>query len=89
MPIQQYLTSGLKHCHEARELLPGEAYVVRFKNPMREYKTDIWMGIIFPVNDSPGSRLHRRPKGAKPENGPWTTPLSERVYPVYMPGRNS
>lgn len=88
MPTQP-LVGGLKHCHVTEELTPGDAYVMRFKNPMNEYKADLWIAIILPDTREPGNRLHRRPKGAKPENGPWTTPLSERAYPVYMPGRNS
>lgn len=88
MPTQPLVT-GLKHCNVTEELTPGDAYIMRFKNPLNEYKTDLWMAIILSDTREPGNRLHRRPKGAKPENGPWTTPLNERAYPVYMPGRNS
>ncbi|KAJ5155888.1 hypothetical protein N7492_008691 [Penicillium capsulatum] len=88
MPIL-HLVGDLKHCHDTKELTPGEAYVARFKNPCNGYRTDLWMAIILRANSQPGNRLYGRPKGAKPESGSWNTPLSERVYPVYLPGRNT
>ncbi|KAJ5092878.1 hypothetical protein N7456_008739 [Penicillium angulare] len=83
------ITTGLVKTNSPHELLPGEVYLVRFKNSCREYKTDLWLGVILTEEDGPGKNLHGRAKGAKPAEGVWTTPLSERVYPVFMPGRNS
>lgn len=85
------LTAGLKHVTQLSELQPGEAYVARFKNALKHYRTDIWIGVIMPEGFEPGRGLSRRPKGSKPtgEGSVWTTPLSERVYPIFLPGRNS
>lgn len=84
------LTAGLKHVTKTSELQPGQVYIVRFKNALRNYRTDIWIGVILPEGFEPGRGLSRRPKGAKPtgEGSAWTIPLNERVYPTYLPGRN-
>lgn len=84
------LTAGLKHVTQTSELQPGQVHITRFKNALRNYRTDIWIGIILPEGFSPGNGLTRRPKGARPteEGSAWTTPLNERVYPTYLPGRN-
>ncbi|KAJ5577685.1 uncharacterized protein N7459_006649 [Penicillium hispanicum] len=89
MPSYAPLTQGLKHVRDVKELEPGETYLVRFKNSQREYKTDLWVAVIIPEGFGSTRNLNRRPKGARPEDGKWTTPLSERVYPIYIPGRNS
>ncbi|KAJ5916615.1 hypothetical protein N7504_000630 [Penicillium tannophilum] len=83
------LTAGLVKTNSPDELLPGEAFVVRFKNPCRKYRTDIWIAIILTEELGPGKHLSGRMKGAKGADGTWDTPANERVYPVYMPGRNS
>ncbi|KAJ5266943.1 hypothetical protein N7478_009751 [Penicillium angulare] len=82
-------TAGLTKANSPHELLPGEVYLVRFKNSLRDYETDLWLGVILTEEDGPGRTLQGRAKGAKPIEGIWTTSLSERVYPVYMPSRNS
>lgn len=87
MPSQQ-LTAGLKRATQTRELQPGEVYIARFKNSCRNYKTDIWMGVI--MNEEYASQnLNRRPQEAKGVDGTWAVQLPERSYPLYMPGRNS
>ncbi|KAJ6096266.1 hypothetical protein N7486_007012, partial [Penicillium sp. IBT 16267x] len=83
------LTAGLTKTNSPDELLPGEAYVVRFKNPCRNYRADIWLAIILTEELGPGKHLNGRVKGAKSADGTWETPMNERAYPVYMPGRNS
>ncbi|KAJ5645016.1 hypothetical protein N7507_011027 [Penicillium longicatenatum] len=83
------LTAGLIKTNSHNELLPGEAFVVRFKNPCRNYRTDIWLAIILSEELGPGKHLSGRMKGAKGADGTWDTTPNERVYPLYMPGRNS
>lgn len=85
------LTAGLRHVTQLQELQPGDLYVIRFKNPHRGYRTDIWLAVIMPDGFELNRALSRRPKGSKPteEGSVWTTPLSERVYPVFLPARNS
>lgn len=83
------LTADLIKINTPDELLPGEAFVFRFKNPCRSYRTDIWIAIILTEEFGPGKHLSGRMKGAKSADGTWDTPMNERVYPVYMPGRNS
>ncbi|KAJ5760508.1 hypothetical protein N7520_007664 [Penicillium odoratum] len=82
-------TAGLVKTNSTNELLPGQVYIIRFKNPCRSYRTDIWLGVILTEEFGPGKNLHGRAKGAKNPDGTWDNPLSEHVYPIYMPGRNS
>lgn len=84
------LTHGLKHVTKTSELQPGQVYIVRFKNALRNHRTDIWICVILPEGFEPAGNLSRRPKGARPteEGSAWTAPLNERVYPTYLPGRN-
>lgn len=91
MPTYAPLTDGLKHVNRTTELQPGEVYIARFKNALQNYRADIWICVVLPDNFEEGRGLARRPKGSKPlEPGTtWTTPLHERVYPVYLPGQNS
>lgn len=83
------LTSGLTHVSPLQEIQSGEAFIVRFKNSSRKYNTDLWIGILLPDDFEHGPGLSRAPKGAKPVSGEWTTDLDKRVYPVYLPARNS
>lgn len=84
------LTAGLRHVTQLQELQPGDLYVIRFKNPLRNYRTDIWLAVIWPDGFELNMALARRPKGSKPTDGStWTTPLGERNYPVFLPARNS
>ncbi|KAJ5918737.1 hypothetical protein N7454_009881 [Penicillium verhagenii] len=88
-PSTTGLTAGLTKASAAREPLPGEAYIVRFKNPCRNYRTDLWIGIITTEEFGPCKKLHGRATGAKNSDGSWDSAPCDRVYPVYMPGRNS
>lgn len=80
---------GLKPANRMAELHPGQAYLHRFKSARRDYKTDIWVAIILPDDEIERRGLHRRPSEAKPADGNWTTPTSERFYPCFLPTRNS
>lgn len=82
------LTAGLHHVKPTKDINPGDAFIVRFKNSARDYKTDIWIGVRLADQFEPVPGLSRRPNGAKPVSGEWTTPPEERVYPIYFPGRN-
>ncbi|KAJ6166892.1 hypothetical protein N7470_002339 [Penicillium chermesinum] len=88
MPFGPQLVAGLRKATLTRELQPGEAYLVRFKNSCRGYKTDIWLGIIMPEPYA-AEHLNRRPQEAKSTDGIWSVKPAERTYPLYMPGRNS
>ncbi|KAJ5924623.1 hypothetical protein N7466_008810 [Penicillium verhagenii] len=88
-PSTTGLTAGLTKASAAREPLPGEAYIIRFKNPCRNYRTDLWIGIITTEEFGPCKKLHGRATGAKNSDGSWDSSPCDRVYPVYMPGRNS
>lgn len=85
------MTAGLDHIHLGREVSAGEVFIARFKNAKKKYCVDIWIGVVLPDGFEPGKGLSRRPKGARSTvNGStWTTPLTERMYPVYFPGRNT
>lgn len=85
------MTGGLQHINPGREVNAGEVLIARFKNAKRKNCVDIWIAVVLPDGFEPGKGLSRRPKGAKPivNGSEWTTPLHERVYPVYFPGRNT
>ncbi|KAJ5988952.1 hypothetical protein N7481_004162 [Penicillium waksmanii] len=80
---------GLKPANRMVELHPGQAYLHRFKSARRDYKTDIWVAIILPDDEIERHGLHRRPSEAKPADGTWITPTSERCYPCFLPARNT
>ncbi|KAJ6072021.1 hypothetical protein N7499_010035 [Penicillium canescens] len=82
------LSQGLKHLPEPRQLQPGEIVITRFKNSMRKYRTDLWVGVVIPQTFGPSRHLNRRPTTAQPTDGPWTTHLKDRMYPLYLPGIN-
>ncbi|KAJ5211218.1 hypothetical protein N7491_011038 [Penicillium cf. griseofulvum] len=88
MPPKKYLTTGLRHLPKPRALEPGEAFVVRYKNSLRQYKSDVWIGIVLPDRFGPSRHINRRPVGAQPADGTWVTHLKDRVYSMYLPGRN-
>ncbi|KAJ5735362.1 uncharacterized protein N7483_000487 [Penicillium malachiteum] len=81
-------TQNLVRNNMTRELRAGETFIARFKSSFIGHKTDIWLCVILTEEFGPGKHCHGRPKGAKPAEGAWTTPLNERMYPIYMPGRN-
>ena len=89
MGVYAPISTGLTKNHTPAELEPGEAFLVRFKNARRNYRTDLWIGIILTEEFGPGKYLNGRPKKAKQADGKWTAPLNERVYPVYLPAKNS
>ncbi|CAG8354273.1 unnamed protein product [Penicillium salamii] len=41
MASNPHLTSDLRHILRPRLLKPGEAFVIRYKNPLRNHKTDV------------------------------------------------
>jgi hypothetical protein len=82
------LTAGLRHMPVPRLLKPGEIFIVRFKNALRGYKVDVWIGVVLPHKFGPDRHLRRPPVGAQPEEGQWLTHLKDRMYPLYLPGRN-
>ncbi|CAI7627607.1 unnamed protein product [Penicillium glandicola] len=88
MGPKTYLTTGLRHLPKPRPLEPGEAFIVRFKNSLRQYKADVWIGIVLPEKFGPSRHINRRPVGAQPVEGAWLTHLKDRVYSMYLPGRN-
>ncbi|KAJ5330019.1 hypothetical protein N7452_010409 [Penicillium brevicompactum] len=79
---------GLRRLPVLRLLKEGEIFIIRYKNAMRNYTTDVWIGVVLPHMFGPTRHTHRRPSGAKPEDGEWTTHLKDRVYSFYLPGRN-
>lgn len=83
-----HLTSGLRHVPTLRPLKEGEIFIIRYKNALRHYTTDVWIGVILPHMFGPTRHTHRRPSGAQPEDGEWGTHLKDRVYSFYLPGRN-
>ncbi|KAJ5211950.1 uncharacterized protein N7498_003596 [Penicillium cinerascens] len=85
------MTADLSHIPTPREVNAGEVFIARFKNSHKKYRVDIWVGVILPDGFEPGKGLSRRPKGSRPliQGGAWKTPLRERMYPVYFPGRNT
>ncbi|CAI7600571.1 unnamed protein product [Penicillium bialowiezense] len=83
-----HLTSGLRHVPTLRPLKEGEIFIIRYKNALRGYTTDVWIGVILPHMFGPTRHTHRRPSGAQPEDGEWGTHLKDRVYSFYLPGRN-
>ncbi|KAJ5815962.1 hypothetical protein N7447_008195 [Penicillium robsamsonii] len=68
MAPRTYLTTGLRHLPKPRTLEPGEALLVRYKNSLRQYKSDVWIGV--------------------PTDGAWVTHPKDRIYSMYLPGRN-
>lgn len=89
MSKYRFLTTGIHHALATGVMNPGNAFIVRFKNSVRDHKADIWIGVLLPDDFDAPSGLSRRPKGAKPLSSEWTTDLGERVYPTYLPGRNT
>ncbi|KAK9855014.1 hypothetical protein MYU51_003365 [Penicillium brevicompactum] len=83
-----FIQPGLRRLPVLRLLKEGEIFIVRYKNAMRNYTTDVWIGVVLPHMFGPTRHTHRRPSGAKPEDGEWTTHLKDRVYSFYLPGRN-
>ncbi|KAI2733541.1 hypothetical protein CBS147332_556 [Penicillium roqueforti] len=88
MGPRTYLTTDLRHLGKPRPLEAGETYVVRFKNSLRQYKADVWIGVVLPEKFGPSRHVNRRPVGAQPVEGVWMTHLKDRVYSIYLPGRN-
>lgn len=88
MGPRTYLTTDLRHLGKPRPLEAGETYVVRFKNSLRQYKADVWIGVVLPEKFGPSRHVNRRPVGAQPVEGVWLTHLKDRVYSIYLPGRN-
>ncbi|KGO70590.1 hypothetical protein PITC_051840 [Penicillium italicum] len=88
MGPRTYLTTGLRHLGKPRPLEPGETFVVRFKNSLRQYKSDVWIGVVLPEKFGPTRHVNRRPVGAQPTEGAWVTHLKDRMYSMYLPGRN-
>ncbi|KAJ5360819.1 hypothetical protein N7517_010010 [Penicillium concentricum] len=88
MGPRTYLTTGLRHLPKPRVLEPGEALIVRYKNSLRQYKSDVWIGVVLPDKFGPSRHINRRPVGAQPTEGPWVTHLKDRIYSMYLPGRN-
>ncbi|KAJ5950302.1 uncharacterized protein N7479_008715 [Penicillium vulpinum] len=88
MAPRTYLTTDLRHLPKPRPLKPGEALLVRYKNSLRQYKADVWIGIVLPDKFGPSRHINRRPVGAQPAEGPWKTHPKDRVYSIYLPGRN-
>ncbi|KAJ6181168.1 hypothetical protein N7519_011629 [Penicillium mononematosum] len=88
MAPRTYLTTGLRHLGKPRLLEPGETFVVRYKNSLRQYKSDVWIGVVLPEKFGPSRHINRRPVGAQPVEGAWMTHLKDRMYSVYLPGRN-
>ncbi|CRL22270.1 unnamed protein product [Penicillium camemberti] len=88
MGSRTYLTTGLRHLNKPRALEPGETFVVRYKNSLRQYKSDVWIAVVLPDKFGPTRHISRRPVGAQPTEGEWMTHLKDRMYSVYLPGRN-
>ncbi|OQE16080.1 hypothetical protein PENFLA_c029G07829 [Penicillium flavigenum] len=88
MAPRTYLTTGLRHLGKPRPLEPGETFVVRYKNSLRQYKSDVWIGVVLPEKFGPSRHINRRPVGAQPVEGAWMTHLKDRMYSMYLPGRN-
>ncbi|CAG8908418.1 unnamed protein product [Penicillium egyptiacum] len=88
MGPRTYLTTGLRHLGKPRPLEPGETFVVRYKNSLRQYKSDVWIGVVLPERFGPSRHINRRPVGSQPVEGVWMTHLKDRIYPMYLPGRN-
>ncbi|KUM58073.1 hypothetical protein ACN42_g9095 [Penicillium freii] len=88
MGPRTYLTTGLRHLNKPRALEPGETLIIRYKNSLRQYKSDVWIGVVLPDQFGPTRHISRRPVGAQPAEGEWTTHLKDRMYSVYLPGRN-
>ncbi|KAJ5749227.1 uncharacterized protein N7511_010923 [Penicillium nucicola] len=83
------LSKGLKRLPEPRQLEPGEIVITRFKNSLRKYKSDLWVGVVIPRDFGPSRHLNRRPSTAQPiDDGPWLAHLKDRMYPLYLPGLN-
>ncbi|OQE38318.1 hypothetical protein PENCOP_c008G08125 [Penicillium coprophilum] len=88
MAPKTFLTTGLRHLPKPRALEPGEALIVRYKNSLRQYKADVWIGIVLPDKFGPSRHVDRRPVGAQPSEGAWVTHFKDRMYSMYLPGRN-
>lgn len=88
MGPRTYLTTGLRHLNKPRALEPGDTLIVRYKNSLRQYKSDVWIGVVLPDQFGPTRHISRRPVGAQPTEGEWMTHLKDRMYSVYLPGRN-
>ena len=88
MPNYAPLTAGLQHVPPLADLNPGDAFIVRYKNSVRNYRTDLWIAIMVPDNFKALFGIQRPPNGAKSATGEWTVDADKRVYLVYLPGRN-
>ncbi|CAG8335655.1 unnamed protein product [Penicillium nalgiovense] len=88
MAPRTYLTTGLRHLGKPRLLEPGQTFVVRYKNSLRQYKSDVWIGVVLPEKFGPSRHINRRPVGAQPVEGVWMTHPKDRMYSMYLPGRN-
>ncbi|CAI7592005.1 unnamed protein product [Penicillium crustosum] len=88
MGPRTFLTTDLRHLNKPRTLEPGETLIIRYKNSLRQYKSDVWIGVVLPDQFGPTRHISRRPVGAQPIEGEWMTHLKDRMYSVYLPGRN-
>ncbi|KAJ5055359.1 hypothetical protein NUH16_010922 [Penicillium rubens] len=86
MPPRAYLTTGLRHLGKPRLLEPGETFVVRYKNSLRQYRADVWIGVVLPEKFGPSRHINRRPVGAQPVEGVWTTHPKDRIYSIKWVG---
>lgn len=76
----------LRPIDHSRDLQPGEAFIVYYKNTGIG-RMDLWLGIICPESMVP--RMLRRPSKARPKVGEWNVPVEERIHSVYLPGKNN
>ena len=88
MGPRTFLTTDLRHLNKPRTLEPGETLIIRYKNSLRQYKSDVWIGVVLPDQFGPTRHISRRPVGAQPIEGEWMTHPKDRMYSVYLPGRN-
>ncbi|KAJ5492921.1 hypothetical protein N7539_001667 [Penicillium diatomitis] len=82
------LTVGSQHVPALQELHAGDTFIVRFKNSSRNYNIDIWIGVLLPDNYDSGPALGRAPRGTRSASGQWDVDADQRIYPLYLPGRN-
>ncbi|KAJ5818563.1 hypothetical protein N7474_004154 [Penicillium riverlandense] len=79
------LSSRLKAVDLNAELEISNTYLVRFQKPNKM----IWIGVVIPENIGPRRHTNKRPAEARPTSGEWTTPATDRMYSVYLPGCNT
>lgn len=80
------LTKDLQIVDLAKDLQEGEVYIVKYNGA--GLKRDIWIGVVIPESMLPVRFLNRRPRNAKPATGEWEVAPADRLYPVYLPGKN-